>query len=98
MNNNKGVAEGQRRFSRQKELSHMANVLLVGPEPSTLSGISAALATDGHHVRYTSERIETTDITGVDIIFADGEPWHYIRALLHVREVWPWLPFVVVIA
>lgn len=74
----------------------MANILLVGPELSTIARIGVALIAAGHCVRYTSARIECIDLTGVDIIFADGEPWHYIRALLHVRETRPLLPFVVV--
>jgi len=74
----------------------MANILFVGPEQSDSARIAVILALHGHRVYYTPERIEILDLTGVDLIFADGEPWHYIRALLHVRELSPSLPFVVI--
>src|SRR4051812_547789 len=89
------MPKSKRRSGERGNLK-MASVLFVGPEPSTITHLSLALAREGHYVRYTSERVEAIDLAGVDIIFADGEPWHYIRSLLHVREAWPFLPFVVV--
>jgi DNA-binding response OmpR family regulator len=74
----------------------MAHVLLVGLEQATAAQISRALAVERHRVEQKPLEIGTRDIMDVDIVFAGGEPSHYLSLLRRVRKERPALPFVVV--
>jgi DNA-binding NarL/FixJ family response regulator len=70
--------------------------MLVGLEQTTAAQISRALAVERHRVEQKPLEISTRDLMDVDIVFAGGEPSHYLSLLRYVRQERPTLPFVVV--
>lgn len=74
----------------------MANVFLVGLEPSAAGQIGRALATERHEIRNTNRSITAEELSDADIVFAGGDRTQYLNLLRHVRASRPSLPFVVV--
>jgi DNA-binding response OmpR family regulator len=74
----------------------MATVFLIGLEQDVATQISRALAVERHRIEFRPLNIGAGDLMEVDIVFAGGEPSHYLSLLRLVREERPALPFVVV--
>jgi len=74
----------------------MANVVLVGLEPSAAGQIGRALAKECHEIRNTNRNITAEELSDADIVFAGGDQTQYLNLLRHVRASRPTLPFVVV--
>jgi DNA-binding NtrC family response regulator len=74
----------------------MAKVIFVGIEQTAAIQIARALAVERHQVDQKPKNAGIRDIVDADIVFAGGEPSHYLSLLKHVREERPSLPFVVV--
>jgi DNA-binding NtrC family response regulator len=67
----------------------------VGVEQGAAAQIAKALAVERHQLEQKTEDA-VLDILDADIVFAGGEPVHYLSLLRKVREERPKLPFVVV--
>ena len=74
----------------------MAKVVFVGLEQSAAGQIARALVSERHHVDQKPKNTVIPELMDADIVFAGGEPSHYLILLRKVREVRPNLPFVVV--
>ncbi len=74
----------------------MANVFLIGLDPTTSAQIGRALGVERHRVELKPENLNIDDTIDVDMIFAGGDPSQYLKLLLRVRERQPTLPFIVV--
>jgi DNA-binding NarL/FixJ family response regulator len=68
----------------------------VGIEQAAAVQIARTLAVERHQIEQKQRDVVVLDILDADIIFAGGEPAHYLSLLRKVREVRPSLPFVVV--
>jgi DNA-binding NtrC family response regulator len=74
----------------------MARVVFVGIEQTAAVRIARALAVERHQVDQRSKNARVQDIVYADIVFAGGEPAHYLPLLKLVRKERPSMPFVVV--
>ncbi|MDE3196112.1 MAG: hypothetical protein KGN84_07205 [Acidobacteriota bacterium] len=74
----------------------MANVVLVGLEPSAAGQIGRALTKERHEIRNRTRNISEEELSKADIVFAGGDQNQYMSLLRHVRASRPTLPFVVV--
>jgi DNA-binding NtrC family response regulator len=74
----------------------MAKVVFVGVEQAAAVQIARTLAVERHQLEQKPKDAVVVDILEADIIFAGGEPTHYLSLLRKVREIRPTLPFVVV--
>ena len=74
----------------------MAKVVFVGVEPGSGHSDRQSLAVERHQVEQKSGDAVLHDLLDADIVFAGGEPKHYLALLRDVREERPTLPFVVV--
>jgi DNA-binding response OmpR family regulator len=74
----------------------MARVIFVGVEPTEAAQIARALAVERHQLEQKPKTSGADDLRDADIVFAGGEPVHYLSLLREVRESRPGLPFVVV--
>jgi len=74
----------------------MARIVLIGLEQVAAGQLCSALAVDSHEVEHRPQSVAIQDIEDADIVFAGGEPGHYMPLLMQVREMMPTLPFVVV--
>ena len=74
----------------------MAKVVFVGVEQASAVQIARALAVERHQLDQKPGDAIILDLVDADIVFAGGEPAHYLSLLRKVREVRPTLPFVVV--
>jgi DNA-binding response OmpR family regulator len=74
----------------------MAKIVLIGLEQAAAGQICRALATDSHEVEHQPQNVVMRDLQDADIVFAGGEPGHYLALLMRVRKTRPTLPFVVV--
>lgn len=74
----------------------MAKVVFVGIEQAFAVQIARALAVERHQLEQKPGDAVVPDLVDADIVFAGGEPAHYLSLLRKVREVHPTLPFVVV--
>ena len=74
----------------------MARVVFVGVERAAAAQIARALAAEGHQIEQKPKTSGAYELLDADIVFAGGEPVHYLSLLREVRESRPGLPFVVV--
>jgi DNA-binding response OmpR family regulator len=74
----------------------MARVVFVGVEPTAVAQITRALSVERHQLEQKPKTSGANDLLDADIVFAGGEPIHYLCLLRKVRESRPGLPFVVV--
>jgi len=74
----------------------MAKIVLIGLEQAAAGQICRALAVDSHEVEHQPQNTAIRDLLDADIVFAGGEPGHYMPLLMQARETMPALPFVVV--
>lgn len=74
----------------------MANIILLGVEQTVATRISDVLAADGHRIEHRPGIDGPEDLTSADIVFASGEPSHYLPLLRRVRDECPALPFVII--
>lgn len=74
----------------------MAKVVFVGIEHALAVPIARALAVERHQLEQKPQNAVVLDILDADIVFAGGEPKHYLSLLRKVREARSALPFVVV--
>jgi DNA-binding NtrC family response regulator len=74
----------------------MAKIVLIGLEPAAAGQIRRALAEDRHKIEQQPPDTLIRKLGKADIIFAGGEPSHYMPLLKRVRDQRPTLPFVVV--
>jgi DNA-binding NtrC family response regulator len=74
----------------------MAKIVLIGLEQAAAGQICRALEVDSHQVEHQPQNSPIRDLQNADIVFAGGEPGHYMPLLTQVRETMPSLPFVVV--
>lgn len=74
----------------------MAKVVFVGIEQALAVPIARALAVERHQLEQKPQNAVVLDVLDADIVFAGGEPKHYLSLLRKVREARPALPFVVV--
>jgi DNA-binding NtrC family response regulator len=74
----------------------MANIKLIGLEPSAAYQISRVLDDGFHQIEDLPVNTRLGDLLGADIVFAGGEGKHYLELLKKVRAAKPDLPFVVV--
>src|SRR5580698_4360508 len=74
----------------------MAKVVFVGLEQAAAVPIAKALAAERHQVEQKPKSALVPDLLDADIVFAGGEPSHYLLLLRSIREARPALPFVVV--
>jgi DNA-binding NarL/FixJ family response regulator len=74
----------------------MARIVLIGVEQATAGKIRRALAVERHHIEHQPPDLLVRDLQNVEIVFAGGEPVHYLSLLRRIRESQPTLPFVVV--
>ena len=74
----------------------MAKVVFVGIEHALAVPIARALAVERHQLEQKPQNAVVLDILDADIVFAGGEPKHYLSLLRKVREARSTLPFVVV--
>src|SRR5271165_3720015 len=73
----------------------MARIALIGVERVAAGQICGALA-DCHEFEHRPQSVVIEHLQDIDIVFAGGEPDHYMPLLMRVREKMPTLPFVVV--
>lgn len=74
----------------------MAKVVFVGVEHALAVPIAKALAVERHQLEHKPQNAVVPDVLEADIVFAGGEPKHYLPLLRKIREFRPTLPFVVV--
>jgi DNA-binding NtrC family response regulator len=74
----------------------MAKIVLIGLEQAAAGQICRALEVDSHQVEHQPQDTVIRGLQDADIVFAGGEPSHYMPLLMQVRETMPTLPFVVV--
>jgi DNA-binding NtrC family response regulator len=74
----------------------MAKVVFVGLDQAAALPIAKALAAERHQVEQKPKSALVPDLLDADIVFAGGEPSHYLLLLRSIREARPALPFVVV--
>ncbi len=74
----------------------MAKVVLIGLEQAAAGQICRALAVESHQIEQQPQNVFIRDVLDADIVFAGGEPDHYMPLLKRVREARPSMPFVVV--
>jgi DNA-binding response OmpR family regulator len=74
----------------------MARVFFVGVEPAAAAQIARALVVERHQLEQRPKTSGARELLDADIVFAGGEPAHYLSLLREVRESRPGLPFVVV--
>ena len=74
----------------------MARVFFVGVEPAAAAQIARALAVERHQLDQRPGSSGAHELLEADIVFAGGEPVHYLSLLREVRASRPGLPFVVV--
>jgi DNA-binding NtrC family response regulator len=74
----------------------MAKIILIGVEQAAAGQICRVLAVDRHHIEQRPPDISIGVLGDADIVFAGGDPTHYLPLLKRVRETRPTLPFVVV--
>jgi len=74
----------------------MANIKLIGLEPSAASQIGRALDGSFHQIEILPLTAKHSEVMDADIVFAGGERKQYIPLLKRLRAVRPGLPFVVV--
>jgi two-component system OmpR family response regulator len=74
----------------------MARVVFVGVEPAAAAQIARALAVERHQLEQKPDASGAHELLDADIVFAGGEPIHYLSLLRQVRVSRPGLPFVVV--
>jgi len=74
----------------------MAKIVLIGLEQSAAGQICRALAEERHQIEQQPPHIGIPKPGDAVIVFAGGEPSHYMPLLRRVREERPTLPFVVV--
>ena len=74
----------------------MARVVFVGVESAEAAQIARALAVERHQLDQKPQTSGAHELLEADIVFAGGEPAHYLSLLREVRESRPGLPFVVV--
>ena len=71
----------------------MARVVFVGVERAAAAQIARALAVEGHQIEQKPKTSGAYKLLDADIVFAGGEPVHYLSLLREVRESRPGLPF-----
>jgi DNA-binding response OmpR family regulator len=74
----------------------MANIKLIGLEPSAASQIGRALDGSFHQIEILPLTARHSDVMDADIVFAGGEHKQYIPLLKRLRAARPSLPFIVV--
>jgi len=74
----------------------MARVFFVGVEPAAAAQIARALAVERHQLEQKPKISGAHELLDADIVFAGGEPIHYLSLLREIRQSRPGLPFVVV--
>lgn len=74
----------------------MANIITIGLDQASANQLGRALATGDHRISHKPGTCVTEELTGADIVFAEGEGKQYLPLLKRIRETHPALPFVVV--
>jgi DNA-binding response OmpR family regulator len=83
-------------FLQEGDKTRMARVVFVGVEQAAAVQIAKALAVERHQLEQKPKGAFAVDVIDADIVFAGGDPIHYLSLLRTVREQRPALPFVVV--
>lgn len=74
----------------------MAKIALIGLETSAACQLAGALYGEYHQIENRPQTVQPSELTGFDIVFANGDGSCYLTLLHGVRELAPTLPFVVV--
>ncbi len=74
----------------------MARIALIGLEPPAASQLADALHGEFHQIENKPQTVRPAELSGYDIVFANGDGARYMPLLQGVREMEPALPFVVV--